>query len=111
MIVPTEYVALPPLESATSVDRLIAKLPPHSIVMSADDLPKGERKGTWQTFAETMSIWERLHLPWLAAADATHDPRQRIEAYRKVIEIDSACELAHQKLSSTAHAIARDERV
>jgi hypothetical protein len=57
-----------------------------------------------------MSIWERLHAPFLAAADMQVDPIQKIHAYRRTIEVDYACELAHQKLSDTARQLARQRR-
>lgn len=81
-----------------------------SIWFTVDQLPRGERKGTWQTYAEVMAIWERLHRPYLAAADAGVDPVQKIEGYRKTIEVDYACELAHQRLSAIASVMAREGR-
>lgn len=78
-----------------------------SITFRLDELPKGERKGTWQTYAEVMDIWERLHRPYLAAADAGADPVQKIAGFRRTIEVDYACELAHQKLSAVAGALSR----
>ena len=39
--------------------------------------------------------------------DAEPDPVRRMQAYRATIEVDYACELAHQKLSDVAHAMAR----
>jgi hypothetical protein len=71
------------------------------------ELPAGPRAGSAETFAELMSLWERLHLPFLNAADAERDPIRRIELYRKTIDVDSACELAHQKLSDTARLLLR----
>jgi hypothetical protein len=109
VIVPTEDVTLPPPDDRP-LDLLLPLLPPHSIVLPASDLPAGARKGTPATFAETMAIWERLHLPFLALADATTDPVLRIDAYRKTIRVDYACELAHQKLSNTAHELARSQK-
>ncbi len=103
-IVPNAEVSLPPAD-ALPIDRLIARLPPHSIVMPATELPSGERMGDTTTFAHTMSLWERLHLPFLATADSTQDAKQRIAAYKKTIAIDYACELAHQKLSDTARGL------
>jgi hypothetical protein len=103
-IVPTPGVSLPPAES-TNVDSLIRHLPAHSIVLSDAELPKGEMPGTPQTYAEVMSLWERLHAPFLAAADATPDPVRRIDAYRKTIAVDYACELAHQRISDTARKL------
>lgn len=106
-IVPLEDVRLPEIDPV-SVDQLIAKLPAHSIVMSADELPSGSRKGTPQTYGEVLSTWERLNAPFLAAADMQVDPVARIEGYRKTIRVDYACELAHQKLSDVAKQIARE---
>jgi hypothetical protein len=54
-----------------------------------------------------MQMWERLHGPYLAAADAQKDPIQKIHDYRRTIRIDYACELAHQKLSSVAASLAK----
>ena len=105
-IVPSAKVALPPADEMP-IDQLVRRLPPHSIVLPTTELPPGERLGDTATFAHTMSIWERLHLPFLAIADSTRDPRQRIAAYRKTIDVDYACELAHQKLSDTARSVLR----
>ena len=57
-----------------------------------------------------MAMWERLHVPFLAAADMQADPVQKIEGYRKTIRVDYASELAHQKLSDVAHELARQQR-
>jgi hypothetical protein len=54
-----------------------------------------------------MSMWERLHAPFLAQADMTHDPEQKIEAYRRTIAVDYACELAHQRLADVARALGK----
>ena len=128
VIAPSDDVALPDLRP-DSVDHLIGRLPPHCIVLGQDELPKGIRKGTWQTYAQVMGMWERLHAPFLAAGDAEVDPIRKIEAYRRAIRgnrgsredrhthparrairVDYACELAHQKLSQVAHDIARGQR-
>jgi hypothetical protein len=109
VIAPTGDVALPDLRPDT-LDHLIARLPPHCIVLGDDELPRGTRKGTWQTYAEVMGMWERLHAPFLASADAEADPMRRIEAYRRVIRVDYACELAHQRLSQVSHEVAREQR-
>ena len=108
-IVPTDDVALSDLKPQ-SVDQLITRLPPHCIVLGEGELPSGTRKGTWQTYAEVMGMWERLHAPFLAAADAERDPVRKIEGYRRAIRVDYACELAHQKLSQVAHDLAREQR-
>lgn len=105
-IVPTEHVAVPE-EGEYSLDELVRRLPPHAIVIPANELPKGKRKGSTATFAETMALFERLHLPFLSLADSTTSPEARIDAYRKTIVVDYACELAHQRLSDTARQLSR----
>lgn len=109
VIVPTEDVALPAPDERP-IDLLLPLLPPHSVVLPAAELPRGVRKGNAATFAETMALWERLHLPFLALADATTDAVQRVDAYRRTIRVDYACELAHQRLSNTAHELAKASR-
>lgn len=81
--------------------------PPHSVVVRAEQLPRGARRGDAATYGFVMDLWERLHRPFLAEADAQTDPVKRMEGYRKAIEVDYACELAHQKLSDTARAMLR----
>jgi hypothetical protein len=109
VIVPLPDVQLPKAEPR-SIDELIRLLPAHSSVLSEAELPQGSQKGTAETYARVMAMWERLHAPFLAAADAQPDPKLRIEAYRKTIRVDYACELAHQKLSDVARSIARDQK-
>jgi hypothetical protein len=110
VIVPGQDVALPPAEveakpsTPMAVDQLIRRLPAHSIMMSDAELPKGPG-GTAATYAWVMATWERLHAPFLAAAEATGDPIRRIEAYRQTIAVDYACELAHQRISDTARKL------
>jgi hypothetical protein len=106
VIVPLADVALPDA-TPRSIDELLAMLPAHSIVYGEGELPKGDRAGTWETYAEVMAMWERLHAPFLAQADMMRDPRQKIEAYRKTIRVDYACELAHQRLADTARNLGR----
>ena len=110
VIVPHEGVQLPPPAPGQSVDRLVASLPPQSIVIGADELPVGTRRGTTTTYAEVAALWERLHLPFLAAADMQADPLQKIEHYRRAIGVDYACELAHQRLSGVARELSRQAR-
>ena len=108
VIVPTADVALPPAEAALGgVDRLMSALPPFSLCLADDEMPRGPAPGTAKTFADTMALWEQLHLPWLTAAKDTPDPRRRIDAYRRCIAVDYACEKAHQWLSETALGLAR----
>lgn len=104
VIVPTPGVTLPAPEQMT-LDTLLRKLPPHSITLPASELPKGAHKGTTQTAVRTMALWEQLHLPFLAAADATVDPVARMQGYRKTLGVDYACELAHQRLSDVARGL------
>lgn len=105
-IVPLEDVKLPGAVERP-IDQLIRLLPAHSIVLSDSELPRGSTKGTTETFARVMAMWERLHAPFLAAADMQVDPKQKIEGYRRTIRVDYACELAHQRLSNTARTIKR----
>jgi hypothetical protein len=102
VIVPTEEVALPSADRDWSIDQLIPKLPVHSIVMAESELPQTSRPGTTETYARTMALWERLAAPFLGAAEQTIDPIAKVEAYRRTIRVDYACELAHQKLSDLA---------
>jgi hypothetical protein len=103
-IVPTADVRLPEIKS-TSIDALINSLPAHCVTSSVRELPSA-------TYNSMMSIWERLHQPFLAAADAMPDAKhdQKIEAFRKTIRVDYACELAHQKLSDLARRVCRSMR-
>ena len=107
-IVPTAEVALPP--AGAGVDELTRLLPPFSLMLADDELPRGEIAGTPGTFAVTMGLWERLHLPHLNAARGVAEPRRRVEAYRRVIGIDYACEKAHQWLATTALDLGRASR-
>jgi hypothetical protein len=109
-IVPLEEVSLPEPNPAQSIDDLLTRLPAHSIVVHEDELPHDSQPGNAQTFAPISDLWERLHTPFLAAADAQPDPIQKIEAYRKTIRVDYACELAHQNLSDAAKTLARQRK-
>ena len=109
VIAPAEGVVLPQRDFA-STDELTAALPANCLWSRAADLARGSRRGTPQTFGEVMALWERLHAPFLAAADAEADPLRKIEGYRLTTRVDYAAELAHQKLSNVAHELARAER-
>jgi hypothetical protein len=100
-----EESPLPPPESQP-LDALKKSLPPHTLFYTPTELPQGQRRGTHETYSQVMQMWERLHAPYLAAADAQKDPLQKIHDYRRTIRIDYACELAHQKLSATAYRLA-----
>ena len=106
VIVPSGSVALPPPKEQR-IDTLLAQLPPHCIALHENELPRGPRPGTYETYGEIMAIWERLHAPFLAAADMQVDPILKIEHYRWTIKVDYACELAHQKLADVAKELAR----
>lgn len=105
-VAPLAATAMPDASPRTPAE-LSAALPPHCLLMRADGLPPGRQRGTASTFSYVMSIWERLHAPFLAAADAADDPLRRIELYRRAIEVDAACEPAHQRIASLAAELAR----
>jgi hypothetical protein len=109
VVVPTDDVALPKA-GPWRIDELVKHVSPHSIVQDASALSVGDRKGTTATFAETMAVWEMLAAPFLAMADATTDPVQKMKGYRRAIEVDEACELAHQNLAMTARQVDRERR-
>ncbi len=106
VIVPTDDAALPdPIDR--TIEELLELIPHHSLVLHERELPHGSRRGDVKTYAETMALWERLHVPFVAAADAQADPVLKIEGYRKAIRVDYASELAHQKLSQVAKEMSR----
>ena len=107
VIVPLDDADLPDPEPAASLDELMGRLPLNSLVRWADELPRGSRRGNTETYAEVMGIWERLHAPFLAAADAEADPVSKMEGYRRTIRVDYACELAHQNLSNVSRELGR----
>jgi hypothetical protein len=109
VVTPLEDSALPPLDYE-SLEQLQAHLPPNCMLIDEGEVTRGHRKGTPQTFGEVMAIWERMHAPYLAAADAEADAIRRIDDYRLTTRVDYACELAHQKLSDVAHDLAREAR-
>jgi len=109
VIAPLPEVALPDLQPR-SIDDLVRRLPAHCLVLGIDELPKGQLRGDTKTFAGVMGMWERLHAPFLAAADASVDPVQKIEGYRTTQRVDYGCELAHQKASDVARQLSREQR-
>ena len=92
------------------VEELVKKLPAGSLVLPVGELPRGSRAGTPETFGEVMALWERLHGPFLADADAQADPVRKMEGYRTTIRVDYASELAHQKLSDVARQLLRESK-
>jgi hypothetical protein len=109
LIVPLEDISLPDA-TPRGIDELLKLLPPHCIVLHENELTRGSQRGDSQSFARIMAMWEQLHAPFLADADATNPPIKKIDAYRKTIRVDYACELAHQKLSDAAKNISRSAR-
>lgn len=111
-LVPTADEPLPPADVGRQggMEALLAQLPAHSILLRTDDLPSGERPGNAETFARTMALWEQLSLPFLNAARARTEPRERIAGYKKAISADYACEKAHQWLAADALELARTRR-
>ena len=109
VVVPTADVTLPDADVAAggNVDALLRRLPPFSLTFADGELPVGPRRGSDATFAETMAVWERLHLPFQTAADAAPDPARRVDGYRRAIEVDYAAEKSHQRLSVAAGQLAR----
>jgi hypothetical protein len=105
VILPTEDDPVPDLRPR-SLDQLKNILPEHALLFRAEEMPRINQPGTSETFALVSQIWERLHLPFLAAANAQADPIRKMEACRKTIRVDYACELAHQKLAAVAKHMA-----
>jgi len=106
VVIAPESAALP---SATrqSIDELRAHLPDGCLILDEAELPHGAIAGTDETYGRVMRLWERLHAPFLAAADAAPELLDRIAGYRRTIRVDYACELAHQRLSDVARKLAR----
>ena len=82
-------------------------LPRGCLRIDPTEMPVMTDHGTPATFAAVSALWERLHAPFLAAADAEPDAVRRMALYRRTIEVDPACEFAHQRLSTTARDLAR----
>jgi hypothetical protein len=77
-----------------------------AIELKIEELSKGRQRGTAQSYGLVSSLWESLHGPFLAKADAEKDPIRRIEGYLKTIQVDYACEFAHQRLAEVAKGLA-----
>ncbi len=106
VVAPEEGTMLPAPDEQPP-DELARKLPWGCLVFPVGELPKGPRAGSAETYGEVMALWERLHRPFLTAADREADPLRRMEGYRAAIRVDYACELAHQKLSDVSRQIKR----
>jgi hypothetical protein len=101
-VVGEEAGPLPEPRAWGSLAELATAMPAGTPLLRQSELPKGDRAGNAATYAEVMALWERLHAPLLAEADAQDDLFKRMAGYRRTIAVDSACELAHQKLSDVA---------
>jgi hypothetical protein len=102
VIVPTSSPSFPSPATAGE-GREGAELPPNSLTLLESNLPP-------PAYSEVMNLWERLHRPFLAAADAEKDPLKKIQLYRKTIEVDYACELSHQNLAEVARNLSEHGR-
>jgi len=78
----------------------------HTLVFEIEQLAASPQQGTYESYSRIMQIWESLHRPFLEMADAEKDPIKKIQAYRRTIRIDYACELAHQRLAAVAARLA-----
>jgi hypothetical protein len=108
VLVPTVDARLPSeARQAATTAGAPGRLPPGCLPIEASDMPPMTPRGTPATFAAVSALWERLHAPFLAMAEAEPDPLRRMAAFRRTIEVDPACELAHQHLSNTARDLAR----
>lgn len=110
VIAPLRDSQLPPAGTDGAALSSLTRWPVNGVVGSESMVPRGQRPGTPETYGQVMALWETLHTPFLRAADAEPDLLNRIAAYRRVIEVDYACELAHQKLSDVAKELAREKK-
>jgi hypothetical protein len=106
VVAPLTDSALPTAE-VRNPPQLRALLPPTHLMLHMRYLPEDAASATDRSFSYVMSIWEKLHKPFLAAAAGEADPIRRMEAYRLTIRVDPACELAHQFLADIARGLAR----
>jgi hypothetical protein len=81
---------------------LIIILENSALILSEHELPT--------TPQAVMELWERIHQPYLEAAEQQNDPLEKMAGYRKAIEVDYACELAHQHLSDVAREFCKSRR-
>jgi hypothetical protein len=101
VVVALEEDRLPDAEPR-SIEVLMRLLPANVLILSEKELDPAAVPGSNDTFARVSQLWERLHLPFLRAADAQTDSIRKMEGYRKTIRVDSACELAHQGFAAVA---------
>lgn len=89
-----------------SPEELLRALPPHSVFVSASQAG-GAVAAFPETYAGAMGLFEALHRPYLAMADAMPVGLARLQAYRQVQGIDPASELAHQNAAFLCRQLAR----
>jgi len=113
VINPDPVIAIVPIESPMpdpqprQLAELALLVPAGTLLVPVDQLPAAAAKGTANSYAQVMAIWERLHLPFLNAASTEPDPVRRMQRYRLTLRVDPACELAHQFLADIARKLAR----
>ncbi len=113
VINPDLVIAIVPIESPMPDPRprqlaeLALLVPAGTLLVPVDQLPADAAKGTANSYAQVMAIWERLHLPFLNAASTEPHPIRRMQRYRLTLRVDPACELAHQFLADIARKLAR----
>jgi len=105
VVVPNGAEAKMPAPTPRSLDALRGVLPADCLLLAPGELPAGKQGGSARSFALTMSLWERLHAPWLARAEAEADPLRKMRLFRETIEVDYGCEFAHQHLADVARAM------
>jgi hypothetical protein len=108
VIVPLADSQLPYDNTAMrSLDELRRLMPRHSLLIPPEELPPDFPHGTAESYAIVMGLWERLHLPFLREADEEPEPIKKMQAYRRTLRVDPACELAHQHLADVARELGR----
>ena len=100
-----------PAARPRSLDELRQALPRDCLIIPSDELPEGRRKGSTETYAYTMALWERLHAPFLARAERESDLLQKMRLFRETIVVDYGCEFAHQHLADAARQLRRESGI
>jgi hypothetical protein len=107
VIVPQPPEAAMPSPTPRSLAALRRALPADCLLLSPEELPSGKQPGSAESFALTMSLWERLHAPFLSRAETEPDPLTKMRLFRETILVDYGCELAHQHLAAVARELQR----
>lgn len=100
--------AMLPAPTPRTLDALRLALPENCLVFTTGELPPGRKPGTTETYALTMALWERLHAPFLARAEAETDLLEKMRLFRETIAVDYGCEFAHQHLADAARQMRRE---